>query len=349
MNYSRDWDKMRSEPFFTNREFAYDAFKYWYAVFGGLNFLLNMYFVIRIFKTTILHINFRISVCNTVISLEFMHITLMAGTYYNDLTIHLENRFYVNIGCAFLALLNNIASASGAISMFMLALERQLAHRWVNVYEDKPRTLGCALGMLVVIQSTTIGLVAWYFFLFYLEDFDVHASRISCIPTHLHWEWEVGGFVLATGSCLLGAVWFCALKRNTSRDRRDRLSLRSLSARYQATENSYTTASIAPSMVMYTFGAILGMAVGFYRGHLVGIYGENTIMSKFLGDIGFLFVDIYALCHLLCILCYNPMIRNAIKKDFDKLICNGGTRTAAKTDYTHETEIYFEQIKDAWA
>ncbi|CAD5223865.1 unnamed protein product [Bursaphelenchus okinawaensis] len=270
------------------------------------------------------------------------------GTYYNNLTIHIVDRFYVNIGCAFFGLLNNIASSSGAISMFMLALERQLAYRWVNIYEDKPRTLGCALGMIMIIQSTTIGLTAWYFVLFYFDNFDVNKSRISCIPTHLHWEWEVTGFGVATVSCSVGAVWLCTLQKHTKVSRQNRLTLSSLSARYQATENLHTTASVAPSMFMYAIGAAMGFLVGLYRRYLVQQYGENTIVSKFLGDVGFVLVDIYTICHLLCILCYNPIIRNGAKRDIKTLLCIKTEPTIVKCDYSKETEAYFGFFKDAW-
>ncbi|CAD5231292.1 unnamed protein product [Bursaphelenchus xylophilus] len=330
---------------------TYYCFTIFYRVFGIINLLLNTYITIKIARATVLHVNFRIVVCITIITLEMMHISYVLGHYYNSVTLQMTERYYANIGCAIFALLNNISSASGTISMFMLALERHIAHKYVNLYEDKPNTLGCVLVIIVAVQSAFIGIVSWWFFLFHLDEFNLETSRISCITTDLHWEWGVCGFSLAAIMCVFGAMWLVFLKSTTHRHRMSRVALSSLSARFQATENSYTTASIAPSMIFFAIGSIIGICICLSRGKAIQQYGQNSILSKFLADVAFMVVDVYALIHLACLLLYNPMIRNIVKRDLERIACLGISTPpqAFKADYQVETEVYFNQFRTAWA
>ncbi|CAD5231278.1 unnamed protein product [Bursaphelenchus xylophilus] len=253
---------------------------------------LCVYFVIRVARLRLLHINFRITVCNTIIALEVMHITYFFGNFYDLYTSNFTDRFYVNIGCAIVGILNYIGGGSSAVSMLSLAVERHMAYKWSDVYEDAPQNLGKKLAIF---------------------------------------------------------VWFCSLSRKTRQDRFVRLNLNTLSARYQTTENSYTVASITPSMAIFLMISSTSLVSCFIRGYIAEVYGENTIASKFLADLGYFLVDIYALCHLMCIWAYNPMVRRVIQQDFTMFsCCRKSTPADAKIDYQRETQMYFDQFRDAW-
>ncbi|CAD5231260.1 unnamed protein product [Bursaphelenchus xylophilus] len=347
-NYSMDWDRLRVDPVFEGRESIYHIFGNFYLIFGVFNSILNILFTIKLASITVFHVNYRIQVCSTVIAMELMHLSMPTMHFYNDYFIDHTDRFYVNIGCAIIGLLNNVMAAAVAISMFMLALERQLAYHWVNVYEEKPNTLGCVLGMCVCVQSFAIGAIFWYFFLFIVDDFDLNTSKVSCVTTDLHWEWEFGAFTIGALTCSIGYGWLRLLLTNTKRGREKRLALTSLSARYQATENSYTTASIAPSMGCYTTACLIGMVMAAIRGYFVYLYGENTMISRVSAEIGFFVVDLYAISHMFCIVYFNPILKNILYRDLKAFLNYSETKSTCKIDYAHETETYFDQLKNAW-
>ncbi|CAD5231248.1 unnamed protein product [Bursaphelenchus xylophilus] len=348
MRENRAWDNMSLVPYFDRHEDIYNDFTTGYRLFAVVTFVMKVYYVRRIASLSALHINFRITICNTVISMEIMHITLLLGHIYNDLTIDNENRLGVNIGCTVLGMLNNIAAVDASVSMLMLAVERQLAYNFVDVYETKARALAWTLVFIMLGISLTVGIFSWYVFMFLYNDFDFYTSRMSCLPIHINWFYEVAAFTFSSSSCLLGAAWLAVLRKSTRQGRLNRLSLRSLSARFQATENSYTTASIFPSMATFVLAAWTGLAIGVYRGILAQKYGDHTVFSKFLGDVGFLIVDLYSLCHISCTIAYVPLVKSAFVRDLNRLTCWQMPRKPNKLDCSNAGEIYFDQLKDSW-
>ncbi|CAD5231262.1 unnamed protein product [Bursaphelenchus xylophilus] len=285
-NCTLDYENLQSIAEYSNLEQFAEYFYYSYQLFGIFNFFVNVYFIIRVAATTAIHVNFRINVCSTALSYELMHFTMPIGRMYYQATKDVKDRFFVNVKCSMIAWISNCAAISCAVSMFMLALERQIAYVWVNVYEHKPKTLGCMLVTVVIIQSLLVGTICWYVFSINFDNFDFENSCTGCVTTDLHWEWEFLGYAFAAVTCICGAIWLFFLKRRTSRNHLNRLTLESLSARYQATENSLTTSSISMSMFLYTIQALIGAALGGYRGSIVKKYGENTIISKFLAQVG---------------------------------------------------------------
>ncbi|CAD5231276.1 unnamed protein product [Bursaphelenchus xylophilus] len=292
-NYSMDWDKMRSDPYLEGREDWYYRMLSYTKIIGAVNLICQLYFVVRIAYSTALHINFRISVCNTIISLELMSLTEGLAHFYNDYTVFIEPRFWPNVGCIAVGVINNIAVFGSASAMFMLALERHLAYRLVDVYEEKPNTLGCALGTIVVLQSSICGAALWCYFVVYLSRFDVYTSRLGCAATDVTWQWQFGAYVLAFGSCAAGLVWVRILSRRAKLSKKTRLNLKNLSARYQATENYQTMCSIYRSMFFYLLLTVVGITSGALRGYVVYHHGENTISSRMLVTVSHIYDFIY--------------------------------------------------------
>lgn len=64
-----------------------------------------------------------------------------------------------------------------------------------------------------------------------------------------------------------------------------RLSLRSLSAKYQQTSNSSCNDAIAPSMVGYMIMNFFGYILSFIRKYYAQTYGEDFILARITVDV----------------------------------------------------------------
>ncbi|CAD5209078.1 unnamed protein product [Bursaphelenchus okinawaensis] len=237
-----------------------------------------------------------------------------------------------------------------ALCMNMLAVEQHLATMWVNDYENKSVKVGVILMAVVILQCVPAGIfVQWYCL---KEGFDIYKSRDTCVPVDTEWLLALIGFSLCLVTCALCALWLVILHRYNKKKTKKRLQLQSLSARYQQTENENTNKAIKPSLVGYLLLTVIGFILTFFRGMSVQRYGSYNIYDRIFTNLGYMFIDCYAIYHMFCFMYYSEAMRFVIRQDFGHFARDSCSIRDSHVDYREEasktTETYFSQLRQSW-
>ncbi|CAD5214114.1 unnamed protein product [Bursaphelenchus xylophilus] len=265
-------------------------------------------------------------------------------------TADIRPRYLLNVTCVALATIHMIALMLTALCMNMLAVEQHLATIWVNDYEEKSIKVGVILMMIVVVQCVPFGVfINWWYL---SDDYDLNNSVESCIPVDHHWELALMGFALCFITCSLCSAWLILLHRYNRRKMLNRLSLESLSARYQQTANVDSNQSIVPSLIGYMILSLIGLLLSFLRGKFAREYGEYNPYGKITTDMGYCSVDMYALYHMFCFMFYNEAMRHVVRRDLRTIFCClhsvDPCEFVAKTAPGQEGDTYFNNLLSSW-
>ncbi|CAD5209076.1 unnamed protein product [Bursaphelenchus okinawaensis] len=235
--------------------------------------------------------------------------------------------------------------------MNMLAVEQHLATVWVNDYENKSVKVGVILMLMVVLQSVPCGIfVNWWYL---SKDFDLKNATTSCIPIDSNWELALLGFSMCFVTCGLCSAWLVGLHRYNRKKTLNRLKLKSLSARYQQTENEITNKSITPSLLGYMVLSLVGLLLSAWRGKFVIDYGKNNQYDQLITDLGYMSVDLYAIYHMFCFMYYNDSMRLTVRRDIYRLFgSNARIHNAYQIEFNKDaakhTDVHFGQLQDSW-
>uniref|UniRef100_A0A1I7SJD5 DUF4220 domain-containing protein n=2 Tax=Bursaphelenchus xylophilus TaxID=6326 RepID=A0A1I7SJD5_BURXY len=170
----------------------------------------------------------------------------------------------------------------------------------------------------------------------------------------MHWELAWLGFSISAVSCMGCSLWLIGLHKYNIARTKDRLSMKTLSARFQQTENENSNKSIAPSIIGYMILAFIGMFLSEVRRRIVVANGKETPASELVTRIGYMVVDCYAVYHMTCFMYFNNAMRSLVRQDIARFF---GAKTAdycCSLESVHpesqalQTEAYFNQFKSAW-
>ncbi|CAD5214102.1 unnamed protein product [Bursaphelenchus xylophilus] len=314
--------------------------------------VLTIYFFYRLIGVKRVHANFRIVLCCAAGSFLVFSGTRLLIHFLLDCTAQLEDRYVINIACTLLSTLHTVSAMSSALCMNCLAIEQHLATTWVNEYENKSTRVGMILLLIVALQSVPTGcFINWW----YLgKEYDFRTSKESCIPIELHWELAMLCYCACFISCMICSVWLVCLHRYNAVRTKNRLNMKSLSARFQQTENENSNKSIAPSLIGYMVLGLVGLFLSEMRRRLVLIYGEYGAWPKLTTQIGYMAVDFYALHHMFCFMCFNNAMRSLVVRDIGRLFGASVTANCRHNSIQPEksgaeTETYFKQFDAAWS
>lgn len=132
---------------------ALDLLNFLYAchkISSTILFFSTIYFYYRLFSIKLIHFNLRLLIGNVGGCTALLSVTRQILHVILENTSELKDRFYVNVGCVALSLVNFAVQMGITTSFLMVAIERHFATVWVNTYEKSHGKFGLLLTLVAV-------------------------------------------------------------------------------------------------------------------------------------------------------------------------------------------------------
>ncbi|CAD5214120.1 unnamed protein product [Bursaphelenchus xylophilus] len=309
--------------------------------------VLTAYFFWKIYTSQRIHKNLKLVLCLTtaafIATSTSHHLEVLAVKYAQDSS----NRVLSNGLCAVVSVVHTISLLSASSCMNMLTVEQHFATIWVDDYENRSMKVGIILMAVVFFQTVPFGIfLNWYFFHGW---FSLAENRSGCLVTDREPRLSFFFFIVGAISSSICAVYTYILYRQNVSQMRERVNLKSLTARYQQFENSTWAYSICVSFVMYFMLVAGGVTMWTWYYMTDQSKGGDDGLPVLLSQLGYVQADVFSLLHMLGIMYFNKFIRSAVVKDLQALRIIGKTARPMKVkQHVGEADEYFNQFQQAW-
>ncbi|KAH7699627.1 Protein F27E5.8, partial [Aphelenchoides avenae] len=319
--------------------------------FYALQFVVGGYFVVRIRRVSLVHVNLRILLCNFVFHYTLFGVGRIGETLtrnaLDDDALPLRNSL-----CLLWRLVHESAMPFSALFFLWIALERLMATLFIKTYEKKGKTVGVGIVVVVYVASFAGSLVAIIYDTSVTHTFDIYVTKSSCQMASMH----PAIFPVSWVACGLGYVLAVAILIVLYRyNKKKRIQARavSLSGRYQYAENVAMLRVLVPAVLGY--GCIHFLGLILFMPQLVSAWldADDRQYDRIV-HVLYLLVPVSSFATTLTLLVIYRPLKSVLKTDLHSCLRRpqlatfplnkkGPTRTAEAA-----ADFHFQQLKDSW-
>ncbi|CAD5227355.1 unnamed protein product [Bursaphelenchus xylophilus] len=292
-----------------------------------------------------LHIHFRSVIAVTVISVAFAH--LGRKLCKEIAMIGLPDVLTQNYICCVLSTLHICAITTTIFSICATGLERFIASRSMNTYEEigHPKTLMVA----VVVPSLIFGTVLNYFSTLRYINLEEHPRGQLFIIFDKNIALATLAFFCGLVCTGTGGIIHMLCNRTSVKQFRAGVSL---SERFQSREVIVSSSVLTKIAILFLATCSLGLFYSSLRLINFGHTGNGSNLDLLLVELGYIQIDITAPIVLIYFLISHRYLRGIVRKDAIWLLGLKMADRIVKTDETltiPQTDSYFQHMEDLWS
>ncbi|KAI1704817.1 serpentine type 7TM GPCR receptor class ab chemoreceptor domain-containing protein [Ditylenchus destructor] len=324
-------------------------------IYNAFSLLSSIYFVNRVCRISLIHINLRIQLC--LIALPFaVEFTTRIADHVN---VAFDNKPQVvtNVLCVIIAVVNGASVFSCVVTILNIAMERLFA-TVLSEYESRGATIGIALLTITVLLGVFLSAISLGYDI-HNGKYDVKTTK-SCLSVRHHPEAIPFAWIIAFSCCACGTIIIVKLYYYNRRQRKHITGI-SLSTRYQFNENMVTTRALVPAIGGYILFVVPGCFLATYTAIRILSYGDKGILVKVLIQILYMMADSYEMFFIIYVSIKYPPLYALVRRDFrkgwskifgEKCAKMGEESCTTVTPYSKNhaetTNTYFSELDKCW-